>query len=358
MATSSPTQRTVILHVGMHKTASTYVQRRLRKNRRLLRDSGFLLPRRRREDKQLVEAITQGEWKPWRRWLDRAESRKCHLVVSHEALSCSLYQASADGTTPRGAWLADQLRNNGWDLKVISFIRDQESYLNSRYTQLVKRLSVRCDFSTYVEKVMKGNTISECDLITLFGWLKQSPEVEAVMIPFGTTRDQQGHPLPSRPDPFQQLLREFALSEAVISQCKPAPSLNQQPGRLGVALALETSRFLEQRYPQALKSHAKELRSSIEALAQQKGWPAEPFNGLNSTLQKKIRAHYQSSNTEFCRYFWADISWNELFWNDDQAAKPFSTTEWSVAIDTELIACREQVIADTLPNETVAELPK
>lgn len=106
------------------------------------------------------------------------------------------------------------------------------------------------------------------------------------------------------------------------------------------------------------EKHAKELRSSIEALAQQKGWPAEPFNGLNSTLQKKIRAHYQSSNTEFCRYFWADISWNELFWNDDQAAKPFSTTEWSVAIDTELIACREQVIADTLPNETVAELPK
>ena len=39
---------------------------------------------------------------------------------------------------------------------MIGFIRDQESYLNSRYTQLVKRLSIRSDFPPYVDKVMKG----------------------------------------------------------------------------------------------------------------------------------------------------------------------------------------------------------
>ena len=358
MATSSPIQRTVVLHVGMHKTASTYVQRRLRKNRRLLRSNGLFLPTRRKQDNLLLDALAQERWKPWKRRLERAEARNCNLLVSHEALSCSLHQPSSDGWTPRGMWLEQQLKRRGWKLKVIGFIRDQESYLNSRYTQLVKRLSVRCDFSTYIEKVMKGNTISECDLITLFGWLKQSPGVEAVMIPFGTTRDQQGHPLPSRPDPFRQLLHELALPEVMISQCKSAPSLNQQPGRLGVALALEIKNFLRQHHPYALKHYGKNLRSGIEDLAQEKGWTSEPFNGLTSALQEKIRAHYQSSNAEFCRHFWANVSWEDLFWTDDQAAKSLPTAEWNATIDAELIACREQVIADTLPDEIVAELPK
>ena len=102
--------------------------------------------------------------------------RTCNLLISHEALSSSLHQICRDGETSHGQWLADQLNRCGWRLKVIGFIRDQESYLNFRYTQLVKRLAVRCDFSTSTAGVMRGNTISECDLITLFGWLTGLPE--------------------------------------------------------------------------------------------------------------------------------------------------------------------------------------
>ena len=46
-----PAQRgTVVLHIGMHKTASSYIQRRLRKNRALLKANGLLMPKRRQED--------------------------------------------------------------------------------------------------------------------------------------------------------------------------------------------------------------------------------------------------------------------------------------------------------------------
>ena len=35
MSAQPAIERTVVLHVGMHKTASTYIQKRLRKNRGL-----------------------------------------------------------------------------------------------------------------------------------------------------------------------------------------------------------------------------------------------------------------------------------------------------------------------------------
>jgi len=356
MALPSPTQRTLFLHIGMHKTASTYIQRRLRKNRSLLRKNGVLLPAHRQKDNKLLKALSQESWKPWGRWLKRAEIRGCNLLVSHEALSCSLYQSCSDGETPRGLWLADQLRRCGWKLKVVGFIRDQESYLNSRYTQLVKRLAIRSDFTSYVAKVMEGNTISECDLITLFGWLIEMPSVEKIMIPFGASKHKNGLKN-QRQDPFQQLADEIGLSAAVIRQCKPVSSINQQPGRLGVALALEISRFLKQHHPEALARHSKQLRGGIERMAKKKGWPAEPFNGLDSTIQQAIRIRYQSSNAEFCRCFWPEMTWDELFTSRPKSNSETSNTVRTQAADAELKACRGKVIASTLPNAIAVQIP-
>ena len=339
----------------MHKTASTYIQRRLVKNRNLLRNNGVLIPACRQQDKKLLKAVVQGSWKPWSRWLKRAEARNCNLLVSHEALSCSLYQVCSDGKTSRGQWLADQLSGCDWNLKVIGFIRDQESYLNSRYTQLVKRLAIRSDFNTYVKKVMLGSTISECDLVTLFGWLIESPRIERVMIPFGASRDRNGQKGP-RPDPFEQLADEVLLPKTVISQCKSVRTVNQQPGRLGVALALETKRFIEQHHPKPLaRSHKKELRGSIEQMARANGWPAEPFNGLDSSILKEIRHRYQASNAEFCRCFWPEMTWSELFDSHRKESCEPSTTSTEERIELE--ACRRKVITDNLPAHMVSELP-
>ena len=356
MALPSPTQRTLFLHIGMHKTASTYIQRRLRKNRSLLRKNGVLLPAHRQKDNKLLTALAQESWKPWGRWLKRAELRGCNLLVSHEALSCSLYQSCSDGETPRGLWLADQLRRCGWKLKVVGFIRDQESYLNSRYTQLVKRLAIRSDFTSYVAKVMEGNTISECDLITMFGWLIEMPSVEKIMIPFGASKHKNGLEN-QRQDPFQQLADEIGLSAAVIRQCKPVSSINQQPGRLGVALALEISRFLKQHHPEALLRHSKQLRGGIERMATKKGWPAEPFNGLDCTIQQTIHIRYQSSNAEFCRCFWPEMTWDELFTSRLKSKGEASNAVRTQAADAELKACRGKVIASTLPNAIAVQIP-
>ena len=355
MASPWTAQRTVFLHVGMHKTASTYIQKRLVKNQGLLKKNGVLLPTRRQQNNILLQAIDQEKWKPWRRWLKRAEAKTCNLLISHEALSSSLHRNCSDGETTHGQWLADRLHQCGWKLKVIGFIRDQESYLNSRYTQLVKRLAVRCDFATYTARVMQGNTISECDLMILFNWLLGLPGVERVLIPFGASNDHHGQRYLKRPDPFQQLAEQLALPERVINRCKPARSQNQQPGRLGVALALEISRFLERYQPIALKHHSRQLRGGIERMARTNGWPAEPFNGLDCNIQQAIRHRYQTSNAEFCRCFWPEVSWSELFESQrKESCKPSRTSREE---DIELEACRQKVIADNLPAQMVIELP-
>ena len=314
------------------------------------------MPARRKVDNKLFQALLTEQWKPWRSWIQKAEARNCNLLVSHEALSRSLHQVGTDFSTPRGVWLARKLRRCGWDLKVISFIRDQESYLNSRYTQLVKRLKISSDFDTYVENVIQGNTISECDMITLFGWLIGRRKIKRVMIPFQASKDQTGQEHHTQPDPFQQLVNELLLPEEIIAHCKYTRSHNQQPGRLGVALALEINEFLTQHQPEVLKNHWKQLQLSIERLAETQDWATDPFNGLNKTIQQTIRNRYEASNAEFCRCFWPGMTWHELFNSRRQDTDGTSTSCLEVA-DADLKPWRWEVLADILPPNMMNELP-
>ena len=346
-----PAQRgTVVLHIGMHKTASSYIQRRLRKNRTLLRTHGLLMPKHRQLDCALLQAANQGEWEPWRRWLERAELRGCDMLISHEAFSWSLRKPAPHSHQARGLWLAERLRQRGWGLKLICFVRDQESYLNSRYTQLVKRLALPIDFETYTTRVMNEDTTSECDLLALFSWIEQDPHIGTIMIPFGSALEPSGAPIKTRPDPYGQLIAALDLPGTVVEQSQPASSLNQQPGRLGVALARDLRCHLEQHNPNALNSSTKALRKAIERVAQQHGWPDDPFNGLNAELCKTIRNRYRTSNSKFCQRFWPEVQWDDLFPNHVCSVR--RTIEPSRMPDEELKqlqALRNKLIADNVP---------
>ena len=91
-------------------------------------------------------------------------------------------------------------------------------------------------------------------------------------------------------------------------------------------------------------------------MAKKNGWTAEPFNGLDSTIQQTIRNRYQSSNAEFCRYFWPEMTWSELFGSRLQRIDESSSNAWTETADVELKACRGKVIASNLPSAIVAEI--
>ena len=342
----SASERTVILHVGMHKTATTYIQACLRKNVQLLRHERFITPGSRKENTALVRSLLDGSMHQWIEWLESAAKTGCQPLISHEAFSLTLCEPGAGMNVQSGLWLAKQLKSMDWRLRIISFIRSQESYLNSRYTQLAKRLRVDCDFKTYVMKVMNGGTISECNLMTLFGWLREDTSIGFSMIPFGSARDQHGHSLQHKIDPFEQLLSELYLPSATIAGTRRAKVLNQQPGRLGVDLARDVCQFMQQQHPDELKSHRKRLSAAIEDIAAKKKWHHEPFNGLTTQLRQDIRGHYRETNQMFCQSFWSNQQWEQIF-PDAQ------TTESHQDINDnadKLRILRNNVIATTIPS--------
>jgi len=335
----------------MHKTASTYIQRKLIKNRDLLRSNGILMPRNRKIANSLVLAVKTKRWKPWRRWLQRAKDRNCNLLVSHEALSTLLYKNIPNKKRSRGTWLAKKLKNCGWNLKIICYIRDQESYLNSRYTQLVKRLKLNSKFDSYVMNTMEGGTNSECDVMVLFKWLIRNKEIKKTLIPFESIANHSGSNTQSQLDPFEQFVREIEMPKNLVYRCKTIRSFNQQPGRLGVELALKIHSFLAMYKPNLVKKYRKQICKSIDNTVELNEWHAEPFQGLDEALVEKIRVHYQSSNEKFCRYFWPGQTWTAIF--DHSCLNYCNPNKISTEESNKLDNYCKKVIIQTLPAQAI-----
>ena len=107
--------------------------------------------------------------------------------MSHEAFSHILCRPrSAKDNRCIGDWLLKKLNQAGVDVTVIGFVRDQPSYLNSRYTQHVKRFATAQSLKAYTAKAMKPSIGKRtCDPEQLFGWLHKQPSFHAVFFPYG-----------------------------------------------------------------------------------------------------------------------------------------------------------------------------
>ena len=173
----------LILHIGMHKTASTTIQRRLKANNPKLQDFGFRYAAK--ERKTLLKAVRKKNFKPWRKLIRQAQTEGFTPIVSHEAFSHILCRPrSAKDNRCLGDWLLKKLNQAGVDVTVIGFVRDQPSYLNSHYTQHVKRFATARSLEGFAAKAMRPSISKRsCDPEQLFGWLEQPPSVHAVFFP-------------------------------------------------------------------------------------------------------------------------------------------------------------------------------
>lgn len=317
-----PNQRTIFLHIGMHKTASTYIQNRLRRNHDLLAKRGILYPSSRSDHLSLVRAVSNRQFGHWQQWCDRAHQKGLNsLLISAEALSVALSKCMNEEA--HGEWLASQIKDLGWNLQIIAFIRDQPSYLNSRYTQLVKRLHTLSSFKRYVRHVASGGTESECDMNKLFGWLLKSSSPSSIFIPF--ERSPSLFPGPIIAPCFSLSLQQLDPFDALIS-CLPLPSdiqfseisvsaFNQQPGDTGVRLARKLGRYLKKNHPQVFNQSSirSAVREQVECLVKRHQWHQQPFNGLTPSLLKEIRQTYNQSNNAFASAAWGVNAWQEIF---------------------------------------------
>jgi hypothetical protein len=304
--------RALVLHVGIHKTASTYIQHRLKGNLPFLRQQRLLYPRRRCDHLELVKALRTGDLKPWERLLRKAEREQCRALVSAEILSLVLCQRSRAGAGTVLAELLQLLNSMGVALELVAFVRDQPSYLNSRYTQLLKRFYLSIPFPRYVQQTLRAGGESKCDYLELFGEALDRPEVHCQFLPFRS----------GEADPCERLLQAVGLSDlAGLQPLEQQP--NVQPGWQAIWIAQRIAGQLAEHHPQAWNSGACKIRirDRLEALALEQGWPAEPFQGLNEALLNKIEQRYGDSNDRFAERVWG-CGWRELFPRPTPPAMP------------------------------------
>lgn len=330
--------RSLFLHVGIHKTASTYIQHRLKSNQSFLLRQGLLYPRRRRGHLRLVSALRQGNLRPWVKLLDRAERQANSPLISAEILSLVLAKPSRNGNCTVLSELLDFLDERGFQLQLFAFLRDQPTYLNSRYTQLIKRLYFSISFQSYLAKTMRSGGESSCDFEDLFGEALASNRVVCKFLPF---RSGEG-------DPCERLLQAIGIVNC--ADLKPLDQrINAQPGWQAVWIAHHIARELRHKHPQAWKSSSckARIRHSLESISLQRGWQAEPFQGLDEELLSRLEARYGSSNDRFAQRVWG-CSWRDVFPRPNPESSPSGPR--CPEERKELLALAEQLLAEGLAN--------
>lgn len=295
--------RRVFIHIGMHKTASTYIQQSLQSNRALLRRNFFYFENS--INNRLKSAASKQKFSVWQDQLLEADRCGCDLLVSNEALSHLLASKAKQGFSGCiGEWLTEMLNAFGYEIIFIAFVRDQPDYLNSQYVQHIKNFSISMNFDDYAFSMMShAKSRGECDPYRLFGWITDDVRLQSRFIPFGVDQSK---------DPFRQLLSAIGVDPDV-GWCKRRPS-NVQLGRLATETALYASQLLKElNLCCSTRKDRRIMSRFLKRSGYRTGWSRERFNGLTPVMYETIRLHYREANDSFARAVWGVGSWSDLF---------------------------------------------
>lgn len=256
----APPGRTLHLHAGPHKTASTYLQARLQVNRRRLETLGLRYPTpwgehsHRHLARQLqagrFEALERllGQQRRWSGDLLLSAEHFAPLIADPQALARLLCCAAADG----------------FELHVINFVRPQDELLNSLYAHGLGRLYGAPSFRAYVRAQLDGRRLGGPSRRR---WIRHAPQLldfeRRFAAPLAAEGLRQSY-LPFRPrrqDPFAQLLDVLEL--------QPTP-------------------------------------------ARQRGWVAERFDGWQGRLPALLQQRLGAGNNRFAQRVWGE-NWDEVF---------------------------------------------
>lgn len=285
-----------IIHAGTHKTATSYIQSRLRANRERLLSlglrTGYPGPEANKH-KPLAAAVRRGDWRCWQRYLDGLGRGADPVLVSAEQFTQPL--SRIDRFEPLARLLADR----GYRLKVVVFVRDQPDYMNARYVHSTRRLYHCLPFNTYVHQQLRRRAhIFDYEL--LFGGLLGCSLLDLDVLPY---RVGLG-------DPFERLMRHLGWNHGDGWLPADRSRGNIQPGRRGVWLAQQISERLRQQgiNPRRLKNTG----SVVRCIAQREGWSSDRYFGFSGPLGQRVADHYAAANGRLAQRIWGQ-PWEACF---------------------------------------------
>jgi hypothetical protein len=307
-------QRTLHLHAGPHKTASTYLQARLHANRAGLERAGLRYPTPWREQshRQLARELQAGRFEALERLFHQQWRWSGDLLLSAEHFAPLLERPAALERLRRMAVA------RGYGLQVISVVRPQEEWLTSFYAHALGRLYGSPDFRAYVRAQLAGRRVRAAGR---HRWIRMAPlalDLERRFAPLLAAGGVKAVFLPYRPlqgDLYGELMVALALPAG---PWRPAPpgQANEQLGRRGLGVAYRINQRLDDlplRRNRLIAEHGlNRLVERLRARALDQGWVEERFSGWEGGLLGRVRQHYAAANERFATRVWGQ-SWSACF---------------------------------------------
>jgi len=306
--------RTLHLHAGPHKTASTYLQARLEANRPALECQGLRYPTPWGEHshRHLARALQAGRYEQLERLLARQRHWDGDLLLSAEHFVPLISSGAALSE------LQGRCDHAGFALHVISLVRPQTELLNSFYAHSLGRLYGAPSFQAYARAQLAGRRLRGparrrwirmaplvLDFERRFEPLLAQPRLRSSFLPLA----------PRRRDPFEQLLELLGLPPGDW-QPAPASQANEQLGRRGLGLAYLLNRELDTlslRRDRLIAGYRlNRLVDQLRGLARRRGWVAERFSGWHRRTLRHLEERLGASNQRFAQRVWG-CSWEEQF---------------------------------------------
>lgn len=292
----SSSDRLFVIHAGTHKTATSYIQNRIKLNKNQLGAAEVYIEYPKsdaRKHKPLAEALKAKEWNIWRHYLNSIPSSTSCVFVSAEQFTQPL--AGPEVFTR----LVRLLGKHGFQLRIVVFLRDQPDYINARFVHSTRRLYHYLGFEEYVEQQLREQR-HIFDYNHLFANLLACSDLETCFLPF---RSGLG-------DPFERLMQSQGWTTSTPWEPADPSQGNIQPGIRGVWLAQEVARRLDQNevHPSVFKNKSAAIRN----IAEREGWTTERYYGFTFELQAHVAEHYANANDQFSQQVWGK-PWRDVF---------------------------------------------
>jgi hypothetical protein len=276
---------TLYIHIGIHKTGTTSLQNFLSSNKKLLDESGILYPGDKVNHYRLTKELREFE-------APHYDTESFTFSIFNEiSLNINKYQKiilssegfceSEDIVLPR---LNSCLKYFGLEknVRIIFFYREQMSWLESAYQQVIKETKVRYnlpfqDFFDYSYPIEECNYFNEMTL-----WASCFEMKNLILLLFSEIQNE--HKIYA--DFFKSIGEESILSK-----------LSNNPVKLNRSLTQPMVEFL--RYLNLLKVPDYLFDDIKKQLESQNSENTNTYSFISSELEEKIRNYYYDSNNCF-----------------------------------------------------------
>jgi hypothetical protein len=294
------------VHIGLHKTGSSTLQNMLAAEEPRLQGHGIYLPKAGRHGNAIAHHLLAWElnrrpgFKDSRHFdalAGEIENRHfpARILLSSENFSTHMHNPRIMGR------LRKKIERLGYRLRIIAYVRPQETAVHSLYTQRLKMLKINDTFDAFWPKAIRGERF---DYDERFAFLLSTEEVDLRIFPFGRATVEKSI--------CRQFLSAIDIPAEALGDFSEPPPANVSPDPKTIAAALAIGLELERRHVSLNQVNLESASQIMRIMGRELEGSEGRFNALTPELAASIREHFRRSNARFANRVFGR-SWDDVF---------------------------------------------